>query len=234
LLNGEARFLQRLHKPLKHADLPRPLRMLLTRPDLTTNAKHLRTRLINRTLKSPSPLPRLTLSPVPSKRMKPLTKPQPKAKPTTKPLMTMLGPRPRSKKLMLKALRPKKLSSQTRSMLLRRNLKFSNSKRRPKTRLLLPLERRDKLSSRSSSSRTKEWPSSPEKKKPPSTSRMVRKARRPVLPARSLLVLKLPSPKTLRELLVTRRRLSTLSPRSPLQPPRSSPSERRSPSSRLS
>jgi hypothetical protein len=63
---------------------------------------------------------------------------------------------------------------------------------------------------------------------------MVRKARRPVLPARSLLVLKLPSPKTLRELLVTRRRLSTLSPRSPLQPPRSSPSERRSPSSRLS
>jgi hypothetical protein len=35
--------------------------------------------------------------------------------------------------LMLKALRPKKLSSQTRSMLLRRNLKFSNSKRRPKT-----------------------------------------------------------------------------------------------------
>lgn len=130
MLNGEVRLLKRLQLLLKHADLPKSLRMLLIRPDLRTNAKHLRTRLINRTLKSPSHKPRLTLSPVPSKMMKPKTKLKPRAKPTTKPLMTMPGPRPRSKKLMLKALRPKNKSSQTRSMLLRRNLKFSNSKRR--------------------------------------------------------------------------------------------------------
>jgi len=144
LPNGRVKLLLSTNLLWTPALFPRELRPQLRKQDFRVNAPDSRKRSILKPLMPTSKAPRLKKLRRKKPKKKPRTPPMPKARVKRRRPRSTPPLRPRKLRSRKKPPRLKSKFSLRRSMLLKRRLKFSNSKRRLKTKSPLLLRRRDK------------------------------------------------------------------------------------------